>query len=190
MRLHRPLSVRLLGKPLAACALLLASLSPASAQEGSAVPVVLDSLARVRIELTTREPRWLTGSLLAADAEALTLEKGGRLHVVPVSSVKRLDVSVERLYRRERIRSGAKRGLLIGAVTSGGLLLLAATIDLTTECVDCMLPASAVALGASVPLTASFTATGALLGALSGLDRWMRVPLPVQVQPASAPQGH
>lgn len=168
-------------KLLTTCILLLASVSSAAVQQASAQAVVLDSLTLIRVEQTSR-PKWLTGRLLAADSQVLTLRSRDRPHVVPLSAVERVDVSVGYIGPKVRMRSGARRGFVLGAAVSGALLVLGVAADLTTECEDCMLPASVWALGYSVSITASTTAAGAFFGALSSGERWRRVSLPVEVR--------
>lgn len=166
---------------LSASVLLLASVGSAAVRPGSAQATALDSLTRIRVQQTGR-PHWLTGRLLAADSQALTVEHRGGPYELPLSAVRRVDVSVGFRSSEERVKSGAKRSFLLAAAVGGALLVLGAAVDLTTECADCMLPASAVALGVGVSLTASTTAAGALFGALSSRDRWKRVPLPVRIR--------
>ncbi len=167
--------------------LLLASISLTAVQPVSAQATALDSLAPIRVE-QTGHARWLTGRLVAADSQALTIKYKGNLLEVPSSLMARVDVSVGYVPPKARVRRGAKRGFVIGAAISGVLLGLAVGVDLTAECDDCMLPASAVALGVSLPLTVSTTAAGAFFGALSSGERWRRVSLPLEVRSSrSAP---
>ena len=161
-----------------------AAAAPSLAQAGPAA-TELDSLTRVRVSQTEVEPRRFAGGLLAADSLSITVdpERGGERLEVPLSSLRRLEVSLGRRTPGEGMRRGAARGLLVGLGASALLIGSAAIADEQEGPSDGFITATAAAVIISIPLTAATTVTGALWGATSPGERWRRVETPVRIRP-------
>lgn len=176
------------GRLLLAAALLVTGAPPLAAQAAPPAPAEVDSLARVRVTHTAFSPRQLVGPLLHADSAAVVVRHRGDPVGVPLSAVRRIEVSERRLYAGQRLRRGARRGFVVGAVISGALFVLAGAVDLTTECQDCMFPAVTVPIVATPAILLTTTGSGALLDYLSPGDVWRRVEPPVRVRGADPPK--
>lgn len=169
-----------------ALGLLLGAALPLSAQDVAPAPVEMDSLARVRVVQTTVAPRTLTGRLVFADSQVLTLERRGERILLPLPAVQSLERSVARLSEGEGAWWGAKRGFLGGAAVGAVLVGLGAIGDAQGDCGDCFVTASAAAAFLGVSLTALTTTIGAVWGAVSPPERWERVVPPVRLRGSPA----
>lgn len=158
---------------------------PLGAQQGAPPPVEVDSLARVRLRQSATGPRTLTGRLLFADAQVLTVEYREKPVAVPLPAVERLDVSLGKYSREESAWRGTKRGFLGGAAVSALMIVTGLVSDAQGDCGDCFINATAGAVLLSVPLTVTTTVGGALLGAIAPGERWERLTPPVRLRPAA-----
>lgn len=107
------------------------------------------------------------GLLVAIDSSTLRMQRGGgsAIRVVPLDSVRRIDVRI----REGSHLAGAKRGALAGAVLLGGLIVLWRS-DYDGAYEDA---GTAFGVAYGTPL---FVATGALLGSLTKPGgTWRRV---------------
>lgn len=166
--------------------LLAAVASAARAQEAPPPPTPVDSAAYVRVQQQLAIPRRVTGALVAADAQSLTVAspEWGAV-TVPLAELARLDVSMGRRTRGEGARRGAVRGLVGGLAVGAVLVGFGAVTDAREGCRGCYISATAGAVILAVPLTAVTTVGGALLGAAAPGDRWIRVPTPVTLRQPS-----
>lgn len=153
---------------------------PLEAQSGQVMTEV-DSLARVRLVQQNAVPRTIIGQLVHADAERITLRHPEGQSIVPISKVRRLDVSLGS--PPIGVRRGALDGFVAGVVIIGTYYVLGST----TECEDCMLDISEVTVKGAVPITVVLTGVGALTGLLPGKERWRSVPLPVKLRSPAQP---
>ncbi len=176
--------------PRAACCLallLLAAVSSAApAQEAAPPPTPVDSAAYVRVQQRFAVPRRVTGALVAADAQSVTvLSARSGMVTTPLAELAWMDVSMGRLSRGEGARRGARNGLIGGLAVGVVLVGLGAASDAGEGCGDCFLSATTGAVLLSLPLTALTTVGGALLGAAAPGDRWIRVRVPVVLRQPS-----
>lgn len=148
-------------------------------------PTPVDSLAWVRVTLHDAAPRQLTGILIGADSVSITVRPfpGGGTVVVPLPEVASTRLSLGRRTPREGLLRGAKHGLIGGLAVSALLVGIGVFSDAGGSCTDCFISATAGAVIVAVPLTAVTTAGGALLGAASPGERWVRVRVPVTLRP-------
>jgi hypothetical protein len=158
---------------------------PLAAQQGAPPPVEVDSLARVRLRQSATDPRTLTGRLLFADSQTLTVEHRGRPQAVPLPAVERLEVSIGRYSTGEGAWRGAKAGFFGGAVVSALLIVTGVVSDAQGDCGDCFITATGAAVLLSVPLTTFTTVGGTLIGAVAPGERWAPVTTPVRLRPAA-----
>jgi hypothetical protein len=174
--------------PLLAAVLVLAlPLGLAAAQEAASPAPPLVSGARVRVHAH----RIFIGTLVTLDTATLVLQDDALLDTlrVPVGSIGRLEVSTGQ-------RSGAGRGAEIGLIagaSAGAIIGLAVIITESIamsspvlwegcprDAIVCFGP-EAIFLSAAV-LGAAGAGLGALIGALSPIDRWEQVPVrPVEI---------
>ena len=154
---------------IACCLLLLFLPGLASAQLTSIAPG-----SKLRVYAPGFEKERIVGTLMApidsVAAIALPLRRTSRdspwhaeLRSIPVTSIRRLEISRGRSHGR-----GAKRGAAIGALGSLALVLGGVYVDVTQKDPDSLIPASAAAVIFSVLIVPSTT----LLGAVIGVERW------------------
>lgn len=158
---------------------LLSGAVPVHAQSVSG-PTAVDSLARVRVVQQSGSPRTTTGQLASADSRRIIIEHAGGRLVVPISEIRRFDVS---LGRKIGVLRGASQGFVAGTLLVG-IFYLAGDGD---GCEDCMITPRKLAIAGGVPFTIFMTGFGALTGMLPGWERWQRAPVPVRIRPASQP---
>jgi hypothetical protein len=166
---------------LAALLLTAAPAAPALAQRGTVTE--LDSLARVRVTQSV-DPGRVLGGLLAAGSSGLVIDPvhGGDRLAVPLAHVERLEVSLGQRTVREGALRGARKGAIVGVVTSALLIGMGAIQDAGDDCGECWITATGVAVLVSVPLIGITTGGGALLGAMSPGEKWQRVAVPPRVR--------
>lgn len=173
------------GSRVAILLLLLLALRPArAATQEAATPTPVDSLATVLVQVRQwfPIPHRVQGRLVAADTGSLTVRPRGGWDpvVVPLTQVRRMEVSLGRRTRDEGLRRGAVRGFAAGAALVA-LLFAADLVD--GGCQDCYVTPGAVARALAVPLTVTTTVGGAMGGALFPGERWVRVRPPVVLGP-------
>lgn len=170
--------------PVFALLLLFALLPTRAAAQESGPPTPVDSLAMVRVEVKQwlPIPRRVQGRLVAADNGSITVRPraGWDPVVVPLTKLRRVEVSVGRRTREDGLRRGALRGFAAGAA-SIAVFFAAGLID--GECEDCYFTMGAAAKALAVPLTVTTTVSGAIGGALFPGERWVRVHPPVVLDP-------
>lgn len=163
-----------------------AAAAPALAQAG----VLVDSASRVRVKQA--EGGTVVGGLVAADSATLTLDPAvggmGSILTIPVSDVRRMDVSLGARTPAQGAWRGLKRGLLTGVVLSAAIITAGVIEDEKDECGDCFINATLAAVIVSVPLTTATSLIGTFIGATSPGERWRRVQPPVYVAPPPAPR--
>lgn len=151
----------------------------AAAQETVPPPTPVDSLARVRVTLHDAAPRRLTGVLFGADSLSVTVQPfpGAEPVMVPLTEVASMKLSLGQRTRGEGLLRGAKHGLIGGLAVSAFLVGIGVLSDAADPCNDCWINATAGAVIVAVPLTATATLGGAIIGAASPGERWVRVPV-------------
>lgn len=142
------------------------------------IPTEVNSLVRVRVVQQDAKPRRITGQLAFADSQRVMIEQTEGLLVVPVSQIRRLDVSLG--HPKIGVARGASHGLLASVIVLEGLYLLG-----DGECEDCWVTPRDVAVAVAVPFTVVMMGVGALSGLLPGWEQWKRVSLPVRIRHAS-----
>lgn len=181
MRRPRPMTALLLA--LAALAAVVPA--PAAAQE-AAPPTPVDSLAWVRVQQRFAVPRRVTGVLFAADSQSVTVRPAAGVEpvVVPLAELERMHVSLGRRSRGEGALRGARYGLLGGLAVSAVLVAIGAANDAQDPCGECFISATAISGILGVALTTTTTVGGAIFGAASPGEKWVRVRTPVVLAPA------
>lgn len=163
------------------CAALTAQ--PAFSQKLSSV----EPGSRIRVHAPSIAGAPMIGTLLSLNAEELrfTLEGGFPTFAVDVDSVARLDVSAG----LESSRSGALRGggigLIVGTIPSGLVLAGARCFVGDDGLPDACTPE--IQRAAAVVVVAS-TVAGAVVGALTPIEKWVHVGLPLRLG-AARPRG-
>jgi hypothetical protein len=127
---------------------------------------------RVHVEISDAE--WLTGTITALSAEAVSLDIGGTSRTFPRSSLTKVEVSTG-------IRSYWKTGAAVGAVVGAvGTFVVLDRGGSTNPC-DSDANQDAMGMGACVGIAALGGLGGALIGGFVGSlahsERWETVPL-------------
>ncbi len=185
MRVASPLSfpagsafarrARLLASGLGTALLLATVASAANAQASTVAPG-----DRIRLRAPEVVSGRLTGTVLSASRDTLTVSDDGRTRVVPVSAITQLERSSGRSGG-----AGARKGLLWGTGIGLGLALLytgfsdPACAEGTDDCVS-------TATGFAV-WTGLGAAVGLVVGAARGSEQWERVPIGVAVLRGGTP---
>ncbi len=133
--------------------------------------------ARVRISAPTVAERPLLGTVVALEVDTLIVDAQGYDHplTLPLASLARLEVS---LGQKSRTLKGAGIGFLVGGAAGLATAAIACTID------NCDLgppPAFIVYLYFGVLGAGVGTLTGAIIGSIIKVDRWLDVPLDLRV---------
>ena len=161
--------------------------SVAPSQEAPASPGT-----RVRVWTQVNESGRPTGQQMigevvtwTADSLVLTHAEGRDPRAVPITSISRLDVSVEPNSKQEGERIGRMRGLLIGGLAGAVFGLLQGD---DTSCTSCYNAEDKAGMyGMLFGATGWFV--GARLGASRGAERWERISLPARVSILPRKQG-
>ncbi|MES3034652.1 MAG: hypothetical protein V4813_11710 [Gemmatimonadota bacterium] len=93
---------------------------------------------------------------------------------IPLTDIRRLQVSDSRRTAGQAFRGGAGRGALVGLGLSAGLMAIGVVTDRRND--DTYNTGTRIAALGSVLLTTLTTVTGGLIG-LGGRERWRTVPL-------------
>lgn len=164
--------------------LLLAILPARAAAQETVQPTPVDSLATVRVQVRQwfPVPHRVQGRLMAADTGSVTVRPRGGADpvVVPLTKLRRMEVSLGRRTRGEGLRRGALEGLAAGAAF---VTVLLATELVSGECEDCYFTPATIAREFGVHLIVTTTVSGAVGGTLWPGERWARVRPPVVLSP-------
>jgi hypothetical protein len=132
-------------------------------------PTALMPGSRVRVHLTTPQPRLVRGRLVSADADSLRLltESGRDTLAFSTVGVSQLDTTAG---RRTRTGKGALLGAGIGAAAGLTLGLAATAEGCSGFCAD---PTPGEIAAVSLILGGVGAGVGALIGSITHSDRWV-----------------
>lgn len=141
---------------------------------------------KIRITYTGGLTSRITGNMQAITDDSLRFVANDSTMVLPLSSIKRLDVSVGK-------KTNGGRGAAIGAVTGGlafGLVAMASDGSCSSDdgwCMDLFSPGESFVLG-FIPGAAGGALIGLVIGGSTKTDKWKEVPLKAALRPLSIGQ--
>ena len=100
-----------------------------------------------------------------------------RQFYVPAEDVIRMEARRGRMTWEQGARRGFRRGALTGLAISSALLVVGIVGDSQSDCDDCMITGTALALGVLPVITAVSAVTGGLIGSARPPERWTSVRL-------------